>query len=175
MSITTQEIPWHDGENEMHRLLKVPSFDNPNASFLTPQQANMLQTSPLLALGTLDKEGRPWVTIWGGEAGFARQIAPSIIGTRTMVESRYDPVAKILFPGGDDGEVVKEEGAGRMISGLGIDLETRRRVKLFGRMVAGSLGGQEEKEGTSAAEVQLVVKIEQSLGKYLRTILISVT
>lgn len=167
MSIITQEIPWHDGEHEMHRLLKVPSQDNPNTPFLTPQRAYMLQTSPLLALGTLDKEGRPWATIWGGEAGFARQIAPSIMGTRTMVESRYDPVAKILFQGRDDGEIVKEEGAGRMISGLGIDLETRRRVKLFGRMVAGSLGGHDEKAGTSAAEVQLVVKVEQSLGKFL--------
>jgi len=53
-----------------------------------------------------------------------------------------------------------------MIGGLAIDLETRRRVKLYGRMVAGALSATEKDIG----EVQLVVKIEQSLGncpKYL--------
>ena len=60
-----------------------------------------------------------------------------------------------------------------MVSGLTIDLETRKRTKLFGRMVAGALTLRED-EATdsrqSIAEVQLVLKIEQSLGncpKYL--------
>ena len=59
-----------------------------------------------------------------------------------------------------DGEVVQEKGTGKMVGGLAIDLETRRRVKLYGRMVAGALAATEEGVG----EVQLVVKIEQSLG-----------
>jgi ferredoxin-NADP reductase len=73
-----------------------------------------------------------------------------------------------------EGEVV--QGNGRMIAGLSFHLEERGRVKLFGRMVAGAVSGMEDadgKDGGGAAgvgQVQLVVKIEQSLGncpKYL--------
>ena len=167
MAILTEQVGWHDGEQRMHRLLKVPEDQNPKTPFLTPAGAYMLQHTPLLALATLDSDGRPWATIWGGETGFVRQIAPSIIGTRTTVDSEYDLVARSLFQGKTDGEIVKETGAGRMISGLAIDLETRRRLKLFGRMIAGSLSKPEGKDedGSSAGEVQLVVKIEQSLGR----------
>ena len=147
----------------MHMLLKVPYQANPNTPFLTPQRAYMLQAVPLVAVGSLDKEGRPWATIWGGEAGFAQQIAPSIVGFRTTVDSKYDPVADILFGGRTDGEIVKEQGKGKMVTALGIDLESRSRVKLFGHMLAGALGAKDESKD-STGEVQLVVKIEESLG-----------
>ena len=66
-----------------------------------------------------------------------------------------------------------------MVAGLAIDLGTRKRVKIYGRMVAGALGvrdmdddgeddgerrvdGLEERQG----EIQLVVKVDQSLGTY---------
>ncbi len=49
---------------------------------------------------------------------------------------------------------------GKMVGGLAIDLETRNRVKLYGRMIGGVILAVEEGMG----EVQLVVKIEQSLG-----------
>lgn len=70
----------------------------------------------------------------------------------------------------------EEEGKGRMISGLTIDLERRKRVKFFGRMVGGALGwrrrgrrreeGEEEEDGReeSIAEMQLVLKVEQRYG-----------
>jgi hypothetical protein len=47
-----------------------------------------------------------------------------------------------------------------MVGGLGIDLEARRRIKLYGRMAVGALISTEEGIG----EAQLAVKIEQSLG-----------
>ena len=52
---------------------------------------------------------------------------------------------------------------GELMSGLAIDLDSRLRVKLSGRMVAGAL--QEPEKDSGAAEVQLVVKIETSLGE----------
>lgn len=154
----------------MHRLLKVPRQENPSSPFLTPYGAHMLQSAPLLALGTLDAQGRPWATIWGGEPGLAQQVGPSIIGIRSMIECVYDPVAEALFEGKGDGEVVRPDGPGMMVSGLAIDLENRTRVKLFGRMVAGALsrpGGDDDDRvaGTQAGNVQLVVKVEESLGK----------
>jgi len=162
-------LPWSEGEETMHRLLHVPPQDNPTSPQLTPQAAYMLQAAPLLAIGTLDAQKRPWTTIWGGEPGFSRPLGGGMVGIRTRVDRKYDPVIQALVGGGEDGEVVREEGRGRMVGGLTIDLATRKRVKLFGRMVAGALGrvGQDEGEEGGEGEVQLVVKVEQSLGEWM--------
>ena len=174
MSFILSGMPWHEGEEKMHRLTKVEKQQNPNSPYLTPGAAQMLQRAPLLALGTVDEKGRPWATLWGGETPLAQPMAQSIIGIRTMVDSRNDPVVDLLYGGRADGEVIKEQGAGRMVSGLTIDLEKRRRVKLYGRMVAGALGNidsdNDAESSTSVGQVQLVIKIEQSMGncpKYL--------
>lgn len=165
-AIYEAEVQWNAGEEEMHKLLKVPEQDNPTSPFLTPFASSLLIRSPLVAIGTLDSEDRPWTSLWGGESGFSRAIAQNIIGVKTTVDKTYDPVVEKLFEGKDDGEVIQEKGKGKMVGGLAIDLESRRRVKLYGRMIAGALSATEDGIG----EVQLVVKIEQSLGncpKYL--------
>jgi len=154
------EPQWHEGEEQMHKLLRVPSHYNPTSPFLTPQASHTLARSPLLALGTLDEEGRPWTTLWVGETGFSRPIGESIIGVATTVDRLNDPVVKVLLGERADGEVIKAEGGGKMLGGLTFNLQTRQRVKLYGRMVAGAVAATEEGVG----EVQLAVKIEQSLG-----------
>lgn len=158
-------MPWHDGEERMHHLLEVPDVDNPSVPYLSPRAGDLLQRAPLVALGTLDAEGRPWTTLWGGQAGFAGPVAESIIGLRALVDSKGDPVVKELL-GNQNGTINENmfQPAERMVSGLAIDLENRLRVKLFGRMLAGSLNDGD------VAQAQLVVKIEESLGncpKYL--------
>ncbi|KAF4632966.1 hypothetical protein G7Y89_g5154 [Cudoniella acicularis] len=166
MAFYEAHTQFHQGEEQMHKLLRVPHRDNPTQPYLTPNAANTLIRSPLIALGTLDSNGRPWTTILGGEAGFSRPVAQSIVGIKTTVDRVHDPVVGVLLGEAADGEVVQEKSAGKMVSALAIDLETRRRVKLYGRMVAGAL--QATKEGIG--EAQIVVKIEQSLGncpKYL--------
>lgn len=155
---------WHAGEEEMHRRLRVPQNENPTSPYLSPFAANLLTRSPLLALGTLDSSSRPWTTLWGGEAGFAWPVAQSVIAVKATIDLQYDPVSEILLGKNADGQVKREELPGRMVSGLAIDLESRRRVKLYGRMAAGAL---KETAGNSLAEASLVVKIEQSLGELL--------
>lgn len=113
------------------------------------------------------------------------------MGIKSQVEGLWDPVVEVLVGGKEDGDgeesgsgsekfVVRreEEGKGRMISGLTIDLERRKRVKFFGRMVVGALGWRRrgrrrEEEGDeegddgreeSIAEMQLVLKVEQRYG-----------
>ncbi|KAF2223817.1 hypothetical protein BDZ85DRAFT_262220 [Elsinoe ampelina] len=166
-----QAKEWHEGEQEMHRRLRVPEMDNPAMPGLSPQLAAALPRMPLLALGTLDSEGRPWTTLWGGEKGFSQSLGGGMMGVRTPVPSVLDPVVEILVGSKADGEVVKQEGQGRLVSGLIIDLETRKRVKLAGRMVAGALAGQRnDDQAVSEGLLQLVVKVEESLGncpKYL--------
>jgi len=156
----------------MHRKLHVPDMDNPTVPQLSPQAASMLQRAPLLAIGTLDEQGRPWTTVWGGAAGFSQPLGRSIVGVRTPVATRFDPVVEHLVGKEVNGEVVREEGVGRLVGGLSIDLETRKRVKLQGRMVAGALGerkvGEEDAGGfKDQSEIQLVFKVDQSLGMYM--------
>jgi hypothetical protein len=161
-AIHEAETQWHKGEEEMHKILRVPEQENPTSPFLTPYAANLLVRSPLVAIGTLDSEDRPWTTIWGGQAGFSKPVAQSIIGMKATVDRTNDPVLRRLLGDNADGEVVRAEGVGKMVGGLAIDLESRSRVKLYGRMIAGAMSATEKDIG----EVQLVVKIEQSLGEY---------
>jgi len=156
------ETQFHAGEQEMHKLLNIVERDNPTSPYLAPYAANILSRSPLIALGTLDDQGRPWSTVWGGELGFAQPFAASLIGVESTVAS-YDPVLEAISQGKAEGEIFQgNETTGMMISGLAVDLEHRRRVKLFGRLVGGTLSAVQD----GAEQVHLVVKIEQSLGGY---------
>jgi ferredoxin-NADP reductase/predicted pyridoxine 5'-phosphate oxidase superfamily flavin-nucleotide-binding protein len=170
---------WSEGETEMHRLLRVPDQDNPTSAMLTPQASFMLQRAPLLAIGTLDNESRPWTALWGGAPGFSEPLGGGFVGTRTLVDGKYDPVVQALV-GGTKGEMMQPKDGGKMLSGLAIDLVTRKRVKIAGKMAAGTVVqvNIEDNENILSQvdgletqhQVQLVTKIEQSLGncpKYL--------
>lgn len=147
----------------MHRMLKVPSMQNPTNPGFPARYAMRIMSSPLVALGTLDAEGRPWTTIWGGERGFARQIAQDVLGMNSVVDRKWDPVFETLWEGNDEsGEVVQRE---RVMSALAIDLETRDRMKLAGKMIAGVVVDGEEE-----TRVQMAMLVTESLGncpKYL--------
>ncbi|WYZ37924.1 hypothetical protein EsH8_II_001430 [Colletotrichum jinshuiense] len=162
-------IDFHPGERAVQDLLKVPSRGNPTAAGLPASYGYRVAAAPLLALGTLDAEGRPWTTLWGGEAGgVARPIAENVLGVRSKVDVANDPVLRALWGGEEreikEGEVVQPglDGEGKLVAALAIDLTTRDRVKLGGRMIAGAV--------TEGGEVQIALKIEESLGncpKYL--------
>jgi len=79
-------------------------------------------------VGTLDSNGRPWVSIIAGEQGFLRPVSQSHLALVTEV-SEGDPLLENL----KDGLTVSE--GGRLIAGLGIDFTNRRRNKgiNFGR------------------------------------------
>ena len=182
-------MEWHEGEEAIHNLTGVNRIvgDNPTSSFLQPRAAHMAARYPLMALGTTttnpttNKE-EIWCTVWGGQAPFAQQIAPSVLGIRTTVDTKFDPVVEALFGGKVDGEVMREdeENGGRLMAALPIHLEERGRMKMAGRVVAGACtrhkdndAGSTNTDGpsaTGAGEAQLVLKITQSLGncpKYL--------
>lgn len=173
-------MDWSEGESKMHSLLRVPPQDNPTSAMLTPQASFMLQRAPLLAVGALDDEDRPWTALWGGAPGFSEPIGGGFVGTRTLVDSKYDPVVQALVGGEEKGEMLQPQGEGKMLSGLAIDLVTRKRVKIAGKMAAGTIRSVDiqVEEGSSLPtdapekqdQIQLVTKIEQSLGncpKYL--------
>jgi hypothetical protein len=142
----------------MHELLKVPEHDNPTSDFLSPHAAYMTMQSPLMAIGVLDTQKRPWTSIWGGEASFARPLGSNFVGVRNDVDAKYDPVVEAL----EEAEFGKGTENGLMVSALPIDLAARRRVKLSGRIVGGKVSKHKD---VDFGEVQLAINVEQSLGK----------
>ena len=170
-------MPWHEGEDKIHRLTHLPASDNPTHSMLVGALARRVTLSPTIALGAIDKQDRIWCTIWGGDIPIAQQVARGVIGIRTQVDASFDPVVEALYGGQSDGEVVRDN---KMVSALSINLEERDRVKMFGQMMAGSLNADDSSSGSMAdhesnkvgrtGNAQLVVQISQSLGncpKYL--------
>ncbi|KAE8825113.1 hypothetical protein HRS9122_10212 [Pyrenophora teres f. teres] len=105
-------MPFNQGEEKMHRLLRVPPQDNPTSTMLTPQASNMFQRAPILAFGTLDAQDRPWTTLWGGEPGFSEPLGGGFVGTRTLVDSKNDPVVQALIGDAKDGQTSNPQTAG---------------------------------------------------------------
>lgn len=168
IDMPSQLSSFHEGEAAMRNMLHVPAGRNPTAPGLPMPYAMRVRQSPLVALGTLDSQGRPWTTIWGGERGFAGPVAQGVLGFNSAVDMRYDPVFEALWTNqGDDGIVRPNDGQGKMMAGLAIDLETRDRVKLAGVMVAGAV----VKDGDEGVgDVQAAMVVTESLGncpKYL--------
>lgn len=171
-----QANEWHEGEKAIHKRAHI-NFreDNPTSPFLTPMAAYQISRYPLMAIGILDDDDRPWCTLWGsGEPPLSQPVAQSVIAIKTNVDATFDPVVQTIWKGKDDGEIVREEGEGRLLSGLSIHLEERGRVKLAGKLIVGALNADQElgkhSNGGKSGSIQLVAKIDQSLGncpKYL--------
>jgi predicted pyridoxine 5'-phosphate oxidase superfamily flavin-nucleotide-binding protein len=164
---------WNEGETEMHSLLRAPHGQNPTSRGLPAgRYGRRVMQAPLVALGTLDEAGQPWTTVWGGERGFTRLIAEDVLGVNSAVARATDPVFQALFAGADadtgmvrpDPEGDEENGGGggsgtaKMLSGLAIDMESRDRVKLAGRLLAGAAGPETE------GRAQLAFAVTESLG-----------
>ncbi|PYH98798.1 oxidoreductase FAD-binding protein [Aspergillus ellipticus CBS 707.79] len=162
-SVLTETPPFHDGERKMHDLLHVPPQDNPTVPSLGYGAGYLLRKAPLLAIGTVDDQGRLWTTVWGGEEGFANPVAQSTMEVHTPVDRCYDPVVGSLLRD-------SAEDDGRIWSGLIVDLEARRRAKLHGRQISGTLGPKTESSMPGLGMVHLNLHIDASLGncpKYL--------
>ncbi|KAI0450932.1 hypothetical protein F5B21DRAFT_517088 [Xylaria acuta] len=176
--LTALHSQWHPGEQAVQRMLGVAGRDNPTVHGLKQAHGYRVMVSPLVAFGALDERGRPWATIWGGEAGFCRPIAEDVLGVNGIADARFDPVVQSLFAVRDagkvesgvegrivDDEVIKPEGR-KVMAGLSIDLETRDRVKLAGRFIAGAATGTTP----GVANLQMAFQVEEALGncpKYL--------
>ena len=172
-------IDWHAGERAAHKLLKAPTpSHNPTSPGLPRPYAQRIAASPLVAFGTLDRDGRPWTTLWGGERGFARPVAPGMLGVNATVGGD-DPVFGELWRGaGADGFVRPDGGEEslKILGGLSIDPETRDRVKFAGRRLAGAVVAKEGEgvevddedeaggRGKAGMEVQMIVEVTETLG-----------
>ena len=81
-----------------------------------------------------------------------------MVGLKTLVDAKFDPVVEALLGDGGEGE------RGKTLSALAIDLDARRRLKFAGRVVAGAKRVPDEGM-QGVGEAQLIIKVDSSLGK----------
>ena len=128
----------------------------------------MVQEAPLIAVGTLDSDNRPWTALWGSKRGFCQSLGENLVGLRTQVDEVHDPVVQALCRKDGGGMPHLHQGKVKMFGGLTIDLERRNRDKLNGSVMAGAIipfAASPGNERCSASEVQLIVRIDESTGK----------
>lgn len=117
--------PFHAGERRVQERLgvrdKIEAFaQRVVRDHMPDQHREFYGMLPTLLIGSVDDEGRPWASMVTGQSGF---ITSPDSKTLDIAASplRWDPLNTTLKPGTDVGI-------------LGIDLETRRRNRLTGRI-----------------------------------------
>jgi len=119
--------PWHDGERAVHRRLRIAEQIEPIGGrnirpFMPDQHRVFFAQLPFLVAGSVDRAGRPWASILSGRPGFAASPDPRLLQVAAWPVAG-DPLTEALVVGG-------------RIALLGIELPTRRRNRLNGRIVA---------------------------------------
>jgi ferredoxin-NADP reductase/predicted pyridoxine 5'-phosphate oxidase superfamily flavin-nucleotide-binding protein len=117
--------PFHEGEQRVQTALGVRDEIEPWAKrvvrpFLPEEHADFYAALPFLVAAARDASGRPWATLLAGAPGFVQSPDPRTleIGARPAAG---DALADALQAGADIGL-------------LGIELETRRRNRVNGRI-----------------------------------------
>ncbi|OAA60488.1 Ferredoxin reductase-type FAD-binding domain protein [Niveomyces insectorum RCEF 264] len=180
MALLGNRPGWHPGEVAMHKLLNGPQYAgrNPTTPGFAGGYAARVAENALLGVGALDRWGRPWATVWGGEAPFADAVAPNVLGVRTQADVSFDPVLDALLFQRDDNEGGHsgdgsggsnsnsnsrrdgnddsdgrlrrfDAGTGPLWAGMSIDLDTQDRVKLAGRLLGGTVLGDHDRRTSS--------------------------
>lgn len=122
---TVDASPFHAGEREIQQRLgirdKIEAFGRRVIRDHMPDQHREFYAElPFVLFGTLDGEGRPWASIVAGRPGFLSTPDARTFAVRARPLAG-DPLAAALRVGADVGV-------------LGIQLETRRRNRLSGRI-----------------------------------------
>lgn len=119
------ESPFHRGEQEIQARLGVRDKLEELGrrvirDHMPDQHAEFYATLPFLLVGTVDERGRPWASLLVGRPGFASSPDPRRL--RCAARPLFgDPLNGTLKPGADIGL-------------LGIELATRRRNRVNGRL-----------------------------------------
>ncbi|KAF5333624.1 hypothetical protein D9611_002569 [Ephemerocybe angulata] len=128
---------WHPGEKAMHHKMgfdKAPGVSDAWRSIYgeLTQQHMKFHTSNLhfLPVVTLDKKGRPWSSILASGTGEIGWIKPKGYTTLQLKPRIWegDPFWE------NSGEFEDVEGTEMLIAGIGVEVSTRRRNKLAGKV-----------------------------------------
>lgn len=135
-----EHSPWHAGEKQLQAHVGVAErMDALGRRVIRrempDQHRTFYQQLPFMLYGAVDADGNPWASILEGAPGFAKSPEPGLLEIGSL-------------PGRDDPAQLQD---GAAIGLLGIELHTRRRNRLNGRVGAVTASGFE-------------VTVEQSFG-----------
>jgi len=116
--------PWHAGERQLQTLVgvaeRMEAFGRKVIRTEMPEQHRQFYAQlPFMLFGAVDAQGNPWASLLEGPPGFAHSPEPA----RLRLDS---------LPSVDDPAQVR---AGAAIGLLGIELHSRRRNRLNGRVL----------------------------------------
>ena len=122
-----EQSPWHAGERQLQAAVGVAermAVVGPKVirDHLPEQHRDFYPLLPYLLLGVVDEQGIPWATLVEGAPGFAHSPDPQTLQVDSQ-PSLNDPARAGLRDGAAVGV-------------LGIDLNTRRRNRMNGRVAA---------------------------------------
>jgi hypothetical protein len=134
MTIMASASPFHEGEQRVQTRLGVRDQIEPWArqvvrDYLPEEHRLFHQSLPFLVAAARDGQGRPWATLLTGPSGFVRSPDPQ----RLSIHGRPVPGDAL------DGALIQGADLGL----LGIDLATRRRNRVNGRIGNGNSGAIE--------------------------------
>jgi uncharacterized protein len=124
---TRENSPFHPGEQAVQRRVGVRdqverAGRNMIREQMPEQHRQLFESLPLLVVGSMDSDGRLWASLLSGAPGFVRAPTAKLLQIATL-PARGDPVGAQLTLASPLGL-------------LGIQLETRRRNRANGRIVA---------------------------------------
>jgi ferredoxin-NADP reductase/predicted pyridoxine 5'-phosphate oxidase superfamily flavin-nucleotide-binding protein len=126
------ESPFHVGEQEVQSRLGFRDASEAQGrrsirAFMPDQHRDFFTLLPFLLVGTVDGDGWPMATIVTGLPGFVHSPDPRLLRISA-------------FPADDD-PVASHIAIGSQVGLLGIDLATRRRNRMNGRVLSIDQGG----------------------------------
>ncbi|QAY83374.1 2Fe-2S iron-sulfur cluster-binding protein [Pseudomonas arsenicoxydans] len=125
-----ERSPWHAGEKQLQAHVGVAERMDVLGrrvirSEMPDQHRTFYQQLPFMLYGAVDADGNPWASILEGSPGFAHSPQPGLL--------QFDSL-----PGSDDPAQLQD---GAAIGLLGIELHTRRRNRINGRVGALTASG----------------------------------
>ncbi|KAF9902759.1 hypothetical protein EC991_004571 [Linnemannia zychae] len=171
---------WHSGERKLQDLLQVrESVKNHSSIFrpyLTTQMQDFVPGLNYFFIGTLDEQGRPWVSFLTGRKGFMNSPHIRLLEIKTRLEGRAEagagqeryhkakaaveggPAPDPLFHNLTKGETLS--GGQRKWGGVALDFTNRRRNKMNGVLSPDDILTVNEATG----ELHLLLTVEQTIG-----------
>ncbi|KAF9964636.1 hypothetical protein BGZ70_006171 [Mortierella alpina] len=158
---------WHSGERRMQDLIHVRDAVKNSSSyfrpFMTTQMQDFVPGLNYFFIGTLDKQGRPWVSILTGPLGFLHSPDIKTLEIKTRLHhsvnkagpSDPDPLFSNLL----NGETFKD--GKHMWGGVALDFANRRRNKMNGVLYPRDVLAANRSSG----ELHVRLTVEQTIGE----------
>ncbi|KAF9142710.1 hypothetical protein BG015_000702 [Linnemannia schmuckeri] len=165
---------WHSGERKLQDLLQVRENVKNHSSifrpYLTTQMQDFVPGLNYFFIGTLDEQGRPWVSFLTGRKGFMNSPHIRLLEIKTRleggVERHHKAAAAVqgstppdpLFHNLTKGETLS--GGRRKWGGVALDFTNRRRNKMNGVLQPNDILKVDEATG----ELHVLLTVEQTIG-----------